>query len=237
KLEKVIDVASEFSTSDIILKNIKELEQLQKQINTRISQENLTTNKTFSDLALNGTKYLLDIETYLSYIENGKAGFLTRLANSNFKQVSYLEQFTINGKKCNNKTEIVQLKSLIENLIVINNNFNLLKQNGYLFTFDDNSNLLEKCKILNDVLKKVEINKNVISQIQFNSDFINLSEYCQINLFNIDELSRKAILLKDDFEKLQNLNNKLTEQKQMLQNIDSIIEQSTIKEILSDFLP
>lgn len=237
KLEKVIDIASEFSTSDIVLKNIKELEQLQKHINTCISQENLTANKTFSDLTLNGTKYLLDIETYLSFAENGKAGILTRLANSNFKQVSYLEHFTINSKKCNNKTEILQLKSLIENLIVINNNFNLLNQNGYLFSFDDNSNLLEKCKVLNDVLKKVEINKNVVSKIQFDSDFINLSEYCQINLFNIDELSRKAILLKDDFEKLQNLNSKLTEQKQMLQNIDSIIEQSTIKEILSDFLP
>lgn len=237
KLEKVIDIASEFSTSDIVLKNIKELEQLQKQINTHISQENLTANKTFSDLTLNGTKYLLDIETYLSFAENGKAGILTRLANSNFKQVSYLEYFTINGKKCNNKTEILQLKSLIENLIVINNNFNLLNQNGYLFSFNDNSNLLEKCKVLNDVLKKVEINKNVVSKIQFDSDFINLSEYCQINLFNIDELSRKAILLKEDFEKLQDLNNKLTEQKQMLQNIDSIIEQSTIKEILSNFLP
>lgn len=237
KLEKVIDIASEFSTSDIVLKNIKELEQLQKQINTHISQENLTANKTFSDLTLNGTKYLLDIETYLSFAENGKAGILTRLANSNFKQVSYLEYFTINGKKCNNKTEILQLKLLIENLIVINNNFNLLNQNGYLFSFDDNSNLLEKCKVLNDVLKKVEINKNVVSKIQFDSDFINLSEYCQINLFNIDELSRKAILLKEDFEKLQDLNNKLTEQKQMLQNIDSIIEQSTIKEILSNFLP
>lgn len=237
KLEKVIDIASEFSTSDIVLKNIKELEQLQKQINICISQENLTANKTFSDLTLNGTKYLLDIETYLSFAENGKAGIFTRLANSNFKQVSYLEHFTINSKKCNNKTEILQLKSLIETLIVINNNFNLLNQNGYLFSFDDNSNLLEKCKVLNDVLKKVEINKNVVSKIQFDSDFINLSEYCQINLFNIDELSRKAILLKDDFEKLQNLNSKLTEQKQMLQNIDSIIEQSTIKEILSDFLP
>src|SRR5690606_30512889 len=191
QLDKIIEIASEFSTSDIVLKNIKELEQLQKQINSRISQDNQTANKTFSDLVQNGTKYLLDIETYLSFAENGKAGFLTRLTNSNFKQVSYLEQFTINGKKCNNKTEILQLKSLIENLVIINNNFNLLKQNGYSFSFDDNSNLLEKCKVLNDVLKKVEINKNVVSQLQFNSDFINLSEYCQINLFNIDELTRK----------------------------------------------
>src|SRR5690606_33398819 len=237
QLDKIIEIASEFSTSDIVLKNIKELEQLHKQINSRISQDNQTANKTFSNLVQNGTKYLLDIETYLSFAENGKAGFLTRLTNSNFKQVSYLEQFTINGKKCNNKTEILQLKSLIENLVIINNNFNLLKQNGYSFSFDDNSNLLEKCKVLNDVLKKVEINKNVVSQLQFNSDFINLSEYCQINLFNIDELTRKAILLKEDFGKLQNLNDKLNDQKQVLQNIDNIIEQSTIKGIFSEFLP
>jgi hypothetical protein len=114
---------------------------------------------------------------------------------------------------------------------------NLLKQNGYSFSFDDNSNLLEKCKVLNDVLKKVEINKNVVSQIQFNSDFINLSEYSQINLFNIDELARKAILLKEDLGKLQNLNDKLNDQKQVLQNIDNVIEQSTIKGIFSEFLP
>lgn len=237
QLDKIREIASEFSTSDIVLKNIKELEQLQKQINSLISQENQTANKTFSDLVQNGTKYLLDIETYLSFAENGKAGFLTRLANSNFKQVSYLEQFTINGKKCNSKTEILQLKSLIENLVIVNNNFNLLKQNGYSFSFDDNSNLLEKCKVLNDVLKKVEINKNVVSQIQFNSDFINLSEYSQINLFNIDELARKAILLKEDLGKLQNLNDKLNDQKQVLQNIDNVIEQSTIKGIFSEFLP
>lgn len=111
-----------------------------------------------------------------------------------------------------------------------------MKQNGFTFSFDDNSNLLEKYKVLNDALKKVEINKNVVSQIQFNSDFINLSEYSQIN-FLIDELARKAILLKDDFEKLQNLNNKLTEQRQVLQNIDSVMEQSMIKGIFSEFLP
>lgn len=237
QLDKIADITNEFSNSDIVLKNIKGIEQLQKQINSRISQENLTANKTFSDFTQNGTKYLLDIETYLSFTENGKAGFLTRLANSNFKQVSYLEQFTINGKKCNNRSEILQLKSLIENLIIINNDFNLLQQNGYSFSFDDNSNLPEKCKVLNEILKKVEVNKNVVSQIQFNSDFISLSEYSQVDLFNIEELSRKAILLKRDFEKLQNLNDKLNGKKQTLQNISIAIEQSTIKGIFSEFLP
>ena len=237
QLENITKIANEFSNSDIVLKNIKELENLQRQLNNQVLQENLTINKTFSDLSENGTKYLLDIETYLSFAENGKAGFFTKLTNSNFKQVSYLEQFTINGKKCNTKTEILQLKSAIENLIIINKNFTLLKQNGFSFSYDDNSNLYEKSLVLNEVLKKVETNKEVVSKIQLNADFINLSEYTQINLFDIDNLSRKAIVLKDDIDKLGKINGQLIENLQILKNIDSIIEQSSIKNEFSKFLP
>jgi hypothetical protein len=237
QLENITKIANEFSNSDIVLKNIKELENLQKQINKRFTQENITINKSFSNLTENGTKYLLDIETYLSFAENGKAGFFTKLTNSNFKQVSYLEQFTINGKKCNTKSEILQLKSAIENLIIISKNFKLLKQNGFSFSYDDNSNLYEKSLVLNEVLKKVETNKEVVSKIQFNADFINFSEYTQINLFDIDNLSKKAISFKDDIEKLGRINHQLIEKIEVLKNIDSIIEHSSLKNEFSKFLP
>jgi very-short-patch-repair endonuclease/superfamily I DNA and/or RNA helicase len=237
QLENIIKVANEFSNSDIVLNNIKELENLQKQINNRFTQENITINKSFSNLTENGTKYLLDIETYLSFAENGKAGFFTKLTNSNFKQVSYLEHFTLNGKKCNTKTEIIQLKSAIENLIIISKNFTLLKQNGFSFSYDDNSNLYEKSLILNEVLKKVETNKEVVSKIQFDADFINFSEYTQINLFDIDNLSKKAISLNDDFDKLGRINYQLIEKLRVLNNIDSIIEQSSLKNEFAKFLP
>lgn len=237
QLENFTKIANEFSNSDIVLKNIKELENLQKQINNRFTQENITINKSFSNLTENGTKYLLDIETYLSFAENGKAGFFTKLTNSNFKQVSYLEQFTINGKKCNTKTEILQLKSAIENLLTINKNFTLLKQNGFSFSYDDNSNLYEKSLVLNEVLKKIETNKEVVSKIQFNADFINFSEHTQINLFDIDNLSKKAISLKDDIDKLGRINHQLIEKLGVLNNIDSIIEQSSLKNEFSKFLP
>ena len=237
QLENIAKVANEFSNSDIVLKNIKELENLQKQINNRFTQENITINKSFSNLTENGTKYLLDIETYLSFAENGKAGFFTKLTNSNFKQVSYLEQFTVNGKKCNTKTEILQLKSAIENLLTINKNFTLLKQNGFSFSYDDNSNLYEKSLVLKEVLKKIEINKEVVSKIQFNADFINLSEYAQINLFDIDNLSRKAITLEKDIDKFGRINGQLIEELEVLKNIDSIIEQSSLKNDFSKFLP
>lgn len=237
QLENITKIANEFSNSDIVLKNIKELENLQKQINNRFTQENITINKSFSNLTENGTKYLLDIETYLSFAENGKAGFFTKLTNSNFKQVSYLEQFTINGKKCNTKSEILQLKSAIENLIIISKNFKLLKQNGFSFSYDDNSNQYEKSLVLNEVLKKVETNKEVVSKIQFNADFINFSEYTQINLFDIDNLSKKAISFKDDIEKLGRINHQLIEKIEVLKNIDSIIEHSSLKNEFSKFLP
>lgn len=237
QLENITKVANEFSNSDIVLKNIKELENLQKQINNRFTQENITINKSFSDLTENGTKYLLDIETYLSFAENGKAGLLTKLTNSNFKKVSYLEQFTVNGKKCNTKTEILQLKSAIENLIIISKNFKLLKQNGFSLSYDDNSNLYEKSLVLKEVLKKIETNKEVVSKIQFNSDFINFSDHTQINLFDIDNLSRKAIVLEDDIDKLGKIDGQLIENLQVLKNIDSIIEASSLKNEFSKFLP
>lgn len=237
KLEKIIEISSEFSNSDIVLKNIKELENLQKQINNRFTQENISINKSFSNLTENGTKYLLDIETYLSFAENGKVGFLTKLTNSIFKQVSYLEQFTVNGKRCNSKTEILQLKSTIEQLIIINKNFNLLKQNGFSFSYDDNSNLYEKSLVLKEVLKNVETNKEVVSKIQFDADFINLSDYTQINLFDVDNLSKKAIVLREDIDKLGEINIQLMENIKILKNIDLIIEKSPLKNEFSRFLP
>lgn len=237
KLENIIKIGNEFSNTDIVLKNIKELENLQKQLKYQVFQESVNINKSFSNLTENGTKYLLDIETYLSYAENGKAGLLTKLTNSNFKKVSYLEQFTINGKKCNTKTEILLLKSAIEHLIILNKNFTLLKQNGFSFSYDDNSNLYEKSLVLMEVLKKIETNKEVLSKIQFNVDFINFSEHTHIYLFDLDNLTRKAIALEKDIEKLGRLNGQLIENLEVLKNIDSIIEQSSLKNDFSKFLP
>jgi very-short-patch-repair endonuclease len=112
-----------------------------------------------------------------------------------------------------------------------------LKQNGFSFSYDDNSNLYEKSLVLNEVLKKIETNKEVVSKIQFNADFINFSEYTQINLFDIDNLSKKAISFKDDIDKLGRINHQLIEKLEVLKNIDSIIEQSSLKIEFTKFLP
>jgi very-short-patch-repair endonuclease len=237
QLDSIVDTTSRFSNSDIVLRNIKDLEELQSQLTPRHFKENLTANKTFRDLTENGTKYLLDIETYLSFVGNGSAGFFTKITNSNFKQVSYLEQFTVNGKKCNNKTDILHLKFLIENLIIISKNLNTLKQKGFVISIDDNSNLVEKSATLKDALKKVEINKEIVSKIQLNADFIHLSEFCKIDLFDINALSNKAIFYKKDFEKLKKTENLLFEQKNILKYISYVVEQSSIKNEFSEYLP
>lgn len=231
--EKIVQVANEFSNSDIVLKNIKDLENLQKQLNNSFTQEDITINKTFTNLIQNGTKYLLDIETYLSFIENEKPGFFTKLANTNFKVVSYLEQFTVNGKRCNTKTDILQLKKAIENLIVINKNFTILKQHGFSISYDDNSNIYEKSLVLEEILKKIETNKEIVSKIQLDANFIKYSEYAQINLFDLDGLARKAIVFKDEIDKLEQLSNQLIEKHNVLKNIDAVINQSSLR---NDFL-
>jgi signal recognition particle GTPase len=237
QLDKVIDIVSKFSNDDIVLKNIKDIEQLKNQLKKRISSEDLITNRTFSDIISNGTKYLIDIETYLSFSDKGKVGLLAKLTNSNLKQVLYLEQFTINGKKCNNRNEILQLKLLIENLILINSYFSLLTQKGYFFTYDDSCNLKDKKQVLDDILRKVDINKEIVSQIQFDTDFIKLSDYTNIELFNIDDLSKKAILLKDDFEKLKILEKELSSQNKTLIEVEKMLDLPSLKNDFLTFLP
>ena len=86
-------------------------------------------------------------------------------------------------------------------------------------------------------MKKIETIKEVVSKIQFNADFINFSEYTQINLFDIDNLSKKEISFKDDIEKLGRINHQLIEKIEVLKNIDSIIEHSSLKNEFSKFLP
>lgn len=233
-LDNIIKICSNYTNSDIVLKNNIEIEQLLNQINLNYSKKNLTSNKLFSELVENGTKYLLDIETYLSYSENGKAGLITKLLNSNFKQVLYLEQFTINGRKCNNRTEIIELKSLIENLIIINKNLNTLKRSGFHFNINDNSNLNEKVDELNEIISKVEKNRIIISKIQLNEDFLKFSDYTQINLFDIDFLSKKAVILKDDFEKLRSLEKLYLVKLNQLHKIDENIEKSSLKECFKE---
>jgi hypothetical protein len=235
-LESIVEITKDYSNSDIILKSRQDLNELQSKINLKFRDDNLNANRLFTDLTENADKYLLDIETYLSFIEQEKAGFLTRF-KTGFKNVAYLENFTINGKKSETREIILSLKILITNYKIISKNLTLLRQSGFSVEVDESSNLTEKANQLKVFLQKVEKNRAIFDKIQSNLDFMRFSEYCQTDLFDIDTLARKAVLCRDDFKSLKNLEFQFNDQLGILHKLDYLIENSSIKDAFQEFLP
>ncbi|WP_291122329.1 hypothetical protein, partial [Flavobacterium sp. UBA6046] len=153
-LSKIIETLSTYSNVEIVLKKQNDIDVLLKKLKQIPQIENITTNVTFSNIVNNETKYLLDIETYFSFISDEKVGFFKRL-DSKFKKISYLEDVTINGIKTNSKQSITKLKEFINTICLINRNFYLLKNNGYSFEYDDKADIESKLEILKETISKV----------------------------------------------------------------------------------
>lgn len=235
-LSKIIEKLSIYSNAEIVLKKQKDIDVLLNKIKQILQIEKITTNVTFSDIVNNETKYLLDIETYFSFISDEKVGFFKRL-DSKFKKVSYLEDITINGTKTNTKQRIEKLKEFIEIICLLNKNFCLLKNNGYLFEFDDKADIESKLEILKETILKVERNNELVKKIQFETNIIEFSKFVNIDKFEIEELTEKAIQCKDDFEKLKNLEFQFKDLNNSLAEISLILENSKIKKNFENLLP
>ncbi|TDE29291.1 hypothetical protein E0I61_09005 [Flavobacterium ranwuense] len=236
-LSKIIESFNQYSNSDIKLQNSREIDNLLTSIKPIKYNENITTNISFSTIIENETKYLFDIETYLSFIKDEKVSFLTKQFDSKFKKVSYLEDITINSVRSNTKQIIIKLRDFIQAIILINNNFQLLKKSGFSFDYDDKADIESKKEILNSLISQVEINKEVVTKIQHNSNIINFSKFTNIDRFKIEELIEKAIAYKDDFQKLKEYEIEYQELFNSLSEISIILEKSRIKKNFIDYLP
>ncbi|MEO5908953.1 MAG: AAA domain-containing protein [Ginsengibacter sp.] len=238
-LSNVVETLSQYSTSDIVIKNLRDIENLLTQIDVQFDNENFSSNRTFSDLVTNEIKYLNDIETYLGLIENDheKISFVTRNFKSEFKKISYLETITINGRRSNSKKDISQLKAFIKSTASLNKKFNLLKRHGFNFEMDDKSELAEKSDLLKSALKRANRNKEAVLKIQHNSDLIIFADFIGIDHYNIDEIVKKALLFKSDLDKLKQLENSYNNSKGVLNEIDFIIMESKVRADFSEFLP
>jgi superfamily I DNA and/or RNA helicase len=236
-LDRLIETAKKYSNSDIVLKNLNDIDEVLSRLNFEPLSENYIINRSFSDIISNGSKYLNDIETYFSFLKNDTPSFITKLTSASFEKVSYLEQFTLNGVKCNNRNEIDKLKKVIKKTIEINNCFTLLKQKGFSFFVDDNNSLYENTYILKEVIGKVQRNKEIISKIQFENDFIYFSELYKIDWFDIDLILRKAIALKNNIDKLNTINSQLTSLRSVLNFFEDTIEHSVLKSQFVNYFP
>lgn len=235
-LSKIIKTLSSYSSSDIILKKQKEIENLLSNLKPIPKREKITTNISFSNIITNETKYLSDIETYLSFINEDKVGFFKRL-DSKFKKVSYLEDITINGNKTNSKQNILHLKDFIINISLINKNFQLLISHGYIFEFDDKAEIESKEDLLRKIIFKVERNNELLKEIQYDLDIMNFSKFINLDKFDIDELIEKAIIFKDDSDKLKEYELQYKTLYNSLAEVSIILEKSKIKNDFDGFLP
>lgn len=235
-LSKIIEILSTYSNAEIVLKKQKDIDVLLNKLKQIPQIEKITTNVTFSDIVNNETKYLLDIETYFSFISDEKVGFFKRL-ESKFKKVSYLEDITINGIKTNTKQSITKLKKFIETICLINKNFYLLKNSGYSFEYDDKADIESKLEILKETISKVERNNELVKKIQFETNIIEFSKFVNIDKFEIEELTEKAIECKDDFDKLKKFEFQFKSLYNSLSEISLILENSKIKKDFENLLP
>ena len=235
-LSKIIETLSSYYNSEIVLKKQSEIDSLLKKIKNIPKIESITTNVTFSEIVENETKYLLDIETYLSFISDKKVGFFKRL-DSKFKKVSYLEDITINGIKTNTKQNIIKLKQFINAICLINKNFSLIKSNGYLIEYDNKAEIESKREILNETIYKVERNNELVKRIQLDNNISEFSKFVNIDKFNVEELTEKAVECKEDFEKLKEFQNQFKNLENLFSEINFILENSRIKKDFENILP
>lgn len=236
-LAKIIETLNQFSNTDIVLKNFRDIENLLSEIKPLSNKENFETNLSFSNIIENENKYLLDIETYKSFIKDEKVGFLTKQFDSKYKKVSYLEDITINGSKTNTNQSISKLKGFIQSISLINRNFKRLEENGYVFNYDDKADLISKNETLNAILSKVKLNDEIVRKIQHNPNIINFSHFVKIDRFNVEELTEKAIADKENFEKLKDIELKYNSSYNILLEINKTLEKSKLKQIFSEFYP
>ena len=228
-----------YTNSDIVINKIQELEELISIIKPlEIENENIVSNKSFLEFTENEFKYLSDIETYVSFIKPDKkqVSFITKI-NTKFKKVIYLEDITINGFKCNTKTNIFKLKNFLLKLYIINKGFNYLIGKGYKITIDEKANLNEKIILLNETLSKVLKNKELISKLQNDENIINFSKIVNQDRFDIEGIVQKVITYKDEFRILQNKENELKYILLKIKNINDELNKLNKNHSLHKLLP
>ncbi|ANI90098.1 hypothetical protein A9P82_12880 [Arachidicoccus ginsenosidimutans] len=236
-LDEIIEFGKKYSAADIVTTNITAIDKLLNiQINRKYANDDLISNKSFTDIIENGARYLSDIETYISFINDTKASFFNRL-KSGFKQVAYLENITVNGKRCITINDFAQLKELIESLQIIHTNLLFLKKLGFDYYTDDKAYLSEKVEVLGKTINHAIRNRYILNEINHNKNFVAFSEFCNIDLYDITGITNSAIKFKEDFEKLKVYREAFENRIKELHQISTILEQSKIRDEIIDFIP
>lgn len=235
-LDRIIEQIKDFTNSDLVMKSAQEIDRLSASLHSNFESCDLTTNKAYSEIIENQTRYLLDIETYQSHLTDQTVSFFKRYTAS-FKKVAYLEDFTIDGKKCNTRDEIVKLKSLIEKISVLGRKFKLLKDTGFIFVLDERANVNEKFSQFEDILAQIERNKQLLNKTRLDPGLVNFSRFIDLPIEDIDGIRERAIMYREDLKDLVQLDSKIQGLIEILKGVNIVIERSKLKHLFMEFLP
>lgn len=238
-LNSVITVSSKYKNSDVVIKNNQEILRLKKNLLPKVvSDIDLTTNRKYSEITDNQTKYLSDIESYLAQIEPGKSkvSFFNKIS-SKYKEVKYLEKITLNGTYCDSKENLLQLKSYLIVLGSLDSTLKRLIAKGFIINIDENSSLNSKVIIYNKILDEIEINLSILSEIDNNKNIFDFIQIFNLDKYDIEAVFNKANYFKDEFEKLQKLEQEVQIQSRRLRSITEIILNTRIKSSFEEYIP
>lgn len=238
-LNQIVEASKEVSNSDIVVKKMQQFVELFEQIQPiKILENTIVSNLSYEDIITNRTKYLLDIETYLSFIEDGKqeVGWFA-LLKSEYKKVKYIETIVLNGVNCKTRKTITALKDYIKLMSQFEKSFTLFKKHGYVFEIDNHSDVNEKISLSNKLYNKAQRNKAIITTIEYNTHWKAFSEKYNIDKYEVEQIHSKASSLQRDFKSLQSLITDFEKQSVQINALNQKILYAHLNNYLADDLP
>ncbi len=239
-LEEVLKFVENYANNDLVISSVQKLKQITNRFNFfEKPSEDITSNLSYSELTNNASKYLRDIETYLSLIdeEKEKIGFLKKQISKQYKQVGYLESVVINSKKCDNKNTIKDLKNYLLSLQNINQTLQGISNEGFAISIDENSNLSAKTELANHAISKVQKNLRLLKDINSNENIINFKNIFNIEKSNVEKIYETINEKKELLNKLKEVYKESQEEETILKYISNKVQNSILFEDFREYLP
>ena len=239
-LSEVLKFVENYGNDDIVINSVQKLKQLINQFQfIEIPTKDTTSNLAFSEISNSSSKYLRDIETYLSLIddEKEKISILKKGFNKQYKQVSYLASFVINSKKCDNKTALNELKNYLLSLQDISKTLQVVNNEGFAISIDENSNLSTKIELTNKAIYKIQKNLKLLKEINSNENIINFTNVFSIDKTDIEKIYETIVEKKELINKLKEVSKKSIEEESVLKDLSNQIQNSIVFDNFKKYLP
>jgi superfamily I DNA and/or RNA helicase len=205
-IEAIKSILIDFNNEDIAVKDIQILSRLHRKFGF-IAEEthDIISNTNQDELIRNRSKYVADIQKYISLIPLGKekVSLLTKLLKKDYKRVKYLEEITINNDLCNAKSIFQALTQYINQITDIDFKIKEIEKNSFQIQTKESTSLNEKIKLYNKLVELIKVNKSIIDIIDGDNNVKGIVEIFNLNPFDIQSIYANSIKNSNQFKILQ----------------------------------